>query len=55
MNHIITNITNGAKTWEIRKTDEKILLVFERKILRRIFGPVNDSATNDWRMRKTRN
>jgi hypothetical protein len=36
-----------AKTWEIQKTDEKRLLVFEKKILRRIFGPVNDNVTND--------
>jgi len=25
---------------------------FERKILRRIFGPVKDSITNDWKIRK---
>jgi|UniRef100_A0A2S2QF00 hypothetical protein len=45
-------ITCGAETWTIRKTNEKRLLVFERKILRRIFGPVKDSVTNDWRIRK---
>jgi hypothetical protein len=45
-------VNNGTETWAIRKTDEKRLLVFERKILRRIFGPVKDSITNDWRIRK---
>lgn len=37
----------GAETWVIRKTNENRHLVFERKILRTIFGPVNDIVTND--------
>ncbi|KAF0772260.1 Uncharacterized protein FWK35_00007901 [Aphis craccivora] len=45
-------VTYGAETWAIRKTDENRLLSFERKILRRIFGPVKDSVTNEWRIRK---
>ena len=33
-------ITYGSDAWVINKCDEKRLLVFERKILRRIYGPM---------------
>jgi hypothetical protein len=32
----------GSETWVLSKSDEAILRVFERKILRAIFGPTND-------------
>ncbi|EFN60254.1 hypothetical protein EAG_03219, partial [Camponotus floridanus] len=32
----------NAETWTLSATDENNLRVFERKILRRIFGPVKD-------------
>jgi hypothetical protein len=32
----------GAETWVLSKSDENILKVFERKILRAIFGPTNE-------------
>jgi len=31
----------GSETWVLSKSDEVILGVFERKILRAIFGPTN--------------
>ena len=37
----------GAETWVLSKADELLLGVFERKILRRIFGPICEEAT--WR------
>jgi hypothetical protein len=35
-------LTYGAETWVLSKQDEHRLSIFERKILRRIYGPVMD-------------
>jgi len=37
----------GAETWVLSKVDELRLGVFERKILRRIYGPICEEAV--WR------
>ena len=37
----------GAETWVLSKADELRLGVFERKILRRIYGPICEGVT--WR------
>jgi len=42
-------LTYGADTWALTKQDEHRLSIFERKILRRIYGPVTDGAR--WRIR----
>ncbi|CAI6370121.1 unnamed protein product [Macrosiphum euphorbiae] len=47
-------ITYGAETWTLRKTEENKLIIFERKILRKIFGPVKDDETEGWRIRKNK-
>ena len=39
----------GTETWVLSKADELRLGVFERKILRRIYGPVCEKAI--WRSR----
>jgi hypothetical protein len=39
----------GSETWVLLKSDEAILGVFERKILRAIFGPTNDNG--EWRIK----
>ena len=39
----------GSETWVLNKADESHLGVFERKILRRIYGPICEEAT--WRSR----
>jgi len=39
----------GSETWVVSKFDEIILGVFERKILRAIFGPTNDKG--EWRIK----
>jgi hypothetical protein len=42
-------LTYGVETWVLSKADELRLGVFERKILRRIYGPNCEEAT--WRSR----
>lgn len=42
-------LTYAAETWVLTKRNERALDVFERKILRRIFGPVLDNGF--WRRR----
>ena len=42
-------LTYGSETWILNKKEEKQLIVFENKILRKIFGPINED--NLWRKR----
>ncbi len=42
-------LTYGSETWILNKKEEKQLIVFENKILRKIFGPINED--NVWRKR----
>jgi len=42
------------ETWTLRKTEENKLIILERKILRKIFGPVKDEETEGWRIRKNK-
>jgi hypothetical protein len=39
----------GSESWPLKMKDENMLQIHERKILRRIFGPVKDSDI--WRSR----
>jgi hypothetical protein len=42
-------LASGSETWVLSKSDEAILGVFERKILRAIFVPTNDNG--EWRIK----
>jgi hypothetical protein len=42
-------VTYGAETWTLTVTEENILRIFERKIIRKIYGPVMEN--NLWRIR----
>jgi len=44
-------ITYGAENWPLRKEDERKLIVWEGKVLRKIYGPRKDSSSNEWRIR----
>jgi len=38
-------VTYASETWVLNKTTIQKLLVFERKVLRRIFGPTKENQT----------
>jgi hypothetical protein len=42
-------LTYGCESWTMKKEDENILRRFERKIIRRIYGPVREGR--EWRIR----
>jgi hypothetical protein len=42
-------VTYGSETWTMSAADENALRVFERKVLRRICGPVREGER--WRIR----
>jgi len=37
-------LTYGCETWSVTKGDEEKLNIFERKVLRRIYGPVIENG-----------
>jgi hypothetical protein len=42
---LIRRVLNyGSETWTISKKSENVLGIFERKILRRIYGPAKDNG-----------
>jgi hypothetical protein len=43
-------LTYALETWTLTKTDRKQLKVFERKVYRRILGPVYDNEKENWRI-----
>ena len=43
-------VTYGCEAWTLTTRDEQYLRIFERKILRKIFGPVQDKD-GSWRIR----
>jgi hypothetical protein len=42
-------VTCGAETWTLTAAEENALRRFERKVLRKIYGPVVDKGV--WRIR----
>ena len=42
--------TYASETWTLTKRDKKQLKVFERKVYRRILGPVYDNEKENWRI-----
>ena len=43
-------VTYGSESWTLTMEEERALAVFERKILRKIYGPVNENEL--WRTRQ---
>ena len=42
----------GAEAWALTKKEEQVLLIFERKIFRRIYGPKYENG--EWKNRVNR-
>jgi len=45
-------VSYGAEAWTLTKKEEQTLLIFERKIFRRIYGPKYENG--EWKSRKNR-
>jgi hypothetical protein len=43
-------LTYASKTWIPTNRDRKQINSFERKVYRRILGPVNDNGKESWRI-----
>jgi hypothetical protein len=43
-------LTYALETWTLTKRDRKKLNIFERKVYRRILGPVYDNEKENWRI-----
>jgi hypothetical protein len=43
-------LTYASETWTLTKRDRKQLNIFERKVYRRILGPVYDNEKESWRI-----
>ena len=43
-------LTYASETWTLTKRDRKQLKIFERKVYRRILGPVYDNKKQKWRI-----
>ena len=42
-------ILHGRETWSLTLREERKLRVFEKRVLRRVFGPKRDEVTGEWR------
>jgi hypothetical protein len=46
---VLPVVLYGCETWSLTLWEEHRLRVFENRVLRRIFGPMRDDVTGDWR------
>jgi hypothetical protein len=46
---ILPVVLYGCKTWSLALKEEHRLRVFEKRVLRKIFGPKRDKVTKEWR------
>jgi len=46
---ILPDASYGCETWSLTLREEPRLRVFEKRVLRRIFGPKGDEVTGEWR------
>ena len=49
---IIPAVSYGKEAWTLTKKEEQALLIFERKIFRRIYGPKYENG--EWKCRTNR-
>jgi hypothetical protein len=48
-NIILPVVLYGCETWSLTLREERRLRVFEKRVLRRMFGPKRDEVTGEWR------
>ena len=46
---ILLVVLYGCEPWSLTLREERRLRVFEKRVLRRIFGPKRDEVTREWR------
>jgi hypothetical protein len=46
---ILPVVLYGCETWSLILRDEHRLMVFENRVLKKIFGPKRDEVTGEWR------
>ena len=46
---ILPVVLHGCETWSLTLRGERMLRVFENRVLRRVFGPKRDEVTGEWR------
>ena len=46
---MVPYIIYRCETWSLTLREERRLKVFEKRVLRRIFGPKRDEVTGEWR------
>ena len=46
---ILPVVLYGCETWSLTLREERRLRVFEKRVLRRVFGPKRDEVTGEWR------
>jgi hypothetical protein len=46
---IVPVVLYGCETWSLTLREEYRLRVFENRVLRKIFGPMKNDVTGEWR------
>ena len=46
---ILPVVLYGCETWSLTLREKRRLRVFEKRVLRRVFGPNRDEVTGEWR------
>jgi hypothetical protein len=46
---ILPDVVHGCDTWSLKLREECRLRMFEKRVLRSIFGPKRDKVTREWR------
>jgi hypothetical protein len=46
---ILPVVLYGCETWSLTLSEERMMRVFENRVLRGVFGPKRDEGTGEWR------
>jgi hypothetical protein len=46
---ILPDVVQQCETWSLPLREENWLRVFQKRVLRKIFGPRREEVTGDWR------